>query len=538
MLLDLLTLALATFITEDLTCIAAGVLIAQGRLGFPEATAACAAGILAGDLLLFAAGAVLSPRLLAHRFVRRFIKPEKLQEAARWIERKGLGFVLLSRFTPGLRLPGYLAAGMLGVRFGPFAARLALAAAVWTPLLTGATVAFGGALLSGLFDNSRHPIALLPVFVICATAAWLGRRRFTMERLRRWTRWEFWPVWAAYLPLVPWFLWLAARHRSLTVFTLANPAIPTGGLTGESKSRILRQLADCPEHVAPWALVQPTPKAVHQFLNTHALSFPVVIKPDTGERGTGVAIVRNEQELETRLRGETRRVIVQEYVPGVEFGVFYHRYPLQPRGQIVSITCKEFPAVDGDGASTVRELIRSGRRTRFLATTYERLTRAPLDAVPAKGEQVPLVEIGSHCRGAIFLDGCHLLTSEITQAIETLSQSFEGFYLGRYDIRAATTAEFRAGRFQVIELNGVAAEPTHIYDPRVSILNAYRALATQWSVAFEIGARNRELGLRPTPARELLRAILNRRPASNPLGCEKPKGCVNGLRDVLLRVRG
>ncbi len=46
--------------------------------------------------------------------------------------------VLLSRFTPGLRLPVYVAAGVLSKDFLKFSSALLLAAVVWTPLLVGA----------------------------------------------------------------------------------------------------------------------------------------------------------------------------------------------------------------------------------------------------------------------------------------------------------------------------------------------------------------------------------------------------------------
>jgi hypothetical protein len=56
----------------------------------------------------------------------------------------------------------------------------------------------------------------------------------------------------------------------------------------------------------------------------------------------------------------------------------------------------------------------------------------------------------------------------------------------------------RAGRnLKVIELNGVTSEATSIYDPRNSVLAAWRVLFAQWRIAFEIGAQNRKRGARP-----------------------------------------
>ena len=98
-------------------------------------------------------------------------------------------------------------------------------------------------------------------------------------------------------------------------------------------------------------------------------------------------------------------MILQEYVPGVEFGVFYYRYPGEPRGRILSVTHKQFPIVVGDGVSTLEKLILVDSRAVAIAPVY--LARHP-DAgtrVPDFGELVQLVNIGSHCRGAVFVDG-------------------------------------------------------------------------------------------------------------------------------------
>ena len=69
----------------------------------------------------------------------------------------------------------------------------------------------------------------------------------------------------------------------------------------------------------------------------------------------------------------------------------------------------------------------------------------------------------------------------------------------------------REGRtLQVLELNGVSAETTHVYDPDVSLVEVYRVLARQWRIAFEIGAENRNRGFAPASPGELVSAILGR----------------------------
>ena len=88
-----------------------------------------------------------------------------------------------------------------------------------------------------------------------------------------------------------------------------------------------------------------------------------------------------------------------------------------------------------------------------------------------------------------------------------LSRGYSGFHFGRFDVRAESEEALRAGRFRVLELNGVASEATHIYDPKTPLLAAYRVLFEQWRLCFAIGRANAAAGHRPTPLRELLREV-------------------------------
>ena len=40
---------------------------------------------------------------------------------------------------------------------------------------------------------------------------------------------------------------------------------------------------------------------VREFLSRHDLDYPVVLKPDAGQRGSGVAVIRDEERLEAYL---------------------------------------------------------------------------------------------------------------------------------------------------------------------------------------------------------------------------------------------
>src|SRR5437763_643968 len=108
---QLFLIAFATFASEDLTCLATGALIAGGKLGLVPGVLACAAGIYFGDLLLYFAGRAGRP------VVGRLVDDARVNRASAWLAARGAGVVLVSRFTPGLRLPTYVAAGLLKTRF-------------------------------------------------------------------------------------------------------------------------------------------------------------------------------------------------------------------------------------------------------------------------------------------------------------------------------------------------------------------------------------------------------------------------------------
>jgi len=514
--LTILLLSLSTLVTEDLTCIGAGVLVAEGQLSFLQAVLACLFGITAGDLLIFAAGRWVGLRAIKWPLVARYLPETKVRQATEWLEQRGMAVVLLSRFVPGLRLPVYFAAGVLATNFLRYAAYFLFAAAVWTPLLVGASATLGsvavyGAAQKGLRAVEAFALVCGALFGIRSLMQQGSICRFRALWLRA-TKWEFWPPFVAYLPLAPYFIYLAARYRSLTLFTLANPGIFTGGLIGESKSATLRHLASVPDAVPKFDLIparlSPEEKieAAHRFLSAHGLTLPVVLKPDRGQRGTGVAIVRSSGELASYLHGASD-TIIQRYAAGAEFSVFYVRHPSRCKGRIVAITKKDFPCVSGDGVSTIRDLIRKDARAVALSQAYEKQSRR-LDDTPVRGEQVQLVEVGSHCCGAVFRNASQHITRGLEARIDNIAKAHPGFYFGRFDLRTANLESLRAGEeLAVLELNGVAAEPTHIYDPAFGIVATYRALAWQWATAFAIGDYNRRQGVRPMPLRHLVAVI-------------------------------
>jgi membrane protein DedA with SNARE-associated domain len=506
----------ASLVSEDLTCVGVGLLVGAGRVDLASGVGAAAFALWAGDLLLYAAGRTLGPAVLRRRPFARALAGGGLARAESQLRGSGPLLILAARFVPGARLPTYVAAGVLRYPLARFSLWLAAGAALWAPVLVGVAAGVGGAALAR-FRAHAAPIAIATALGVALLArlaprlvTWRGRR-LLLGAWRRFRRWEFWPIWRVYLGVAPTLAWLAWRHGGFRVVTAVNPAMPSGGLLGEGKREILEALSHAaPELVAPWRFVaagRPAAEradAVRAFLREIGVTFPVVLKPDVGERGAGVAIVRDDAALDAHFAAHAEDVIAQRHVPGVELGVFWLRHPSQPHGTLFSITEKRMLAVTGDGRATLETLILRDPRAVCLAPVHLARHAHQLARVPAAGERVPLVEIGTHSRGALFLDGNALATPALADAIERVSRGYPGFCFGRYDVRGESIEAIQAGRLQIVELNGLTAEATHIYDPRHDVRYARRVLRTQWRIAFEIGAANAAAGARVSTLGELV----------------------------------
>jgi len=198
----------------------------------------------------------------------------------------------------------------------------------------------------------------------------------------------------------------------------------------------------------------------------------VIVKPDVGEQGWGVALICTRRGMERYFECMQVAIIVQRYLPGIEVGIFYCRRPGAERGRIVSIS----------------------------ESIHHRGVRA--DPCP---EEAPSIVFGFTCHDAEYRDALSWNSPQIERAIDALGRAVPGFFFGRFDVRAASADALRRGEFTVIELNGVLSESTQIYDPAVSFARACATLFRQWRVAFEIGAENRARGTVPTRLRELVK---------------------------------
>ena len=457
----------------------------------------------------------------------------------------GFGLVLRTRLQPWRRDEAAAAMarahatmhhGVVGFVVGLLPG-LVVGSIVWTASAFVAALVVASTIRAELGDGLPMLVcaavcALLAVRTLVFLCTWTGRQRIKAT-LTRTIRHEFWPGWAYYSPLVPWLAWLGLRHGGVMCCTCVNPVIGAGGgVVGESKHAILRALGSLGPAVLAWVVIDKG-DAPHRFQTLRRAmergdlprDYPVVLKPDAGQRGYAVRIARSDAEASDYLARMDRTVIAQAHHAGpVEVGVMWVRDP-QPRegrlGHVFSLTTKHFSDVVGDGRHTVEQLIYRHRRFRCQADTLlTRLADRRLD-VPALGEKLRLVSVGNHSQGAIFRDAAEHITPEFEAWIDRAAAAFSaepppglalapgdnGLDFGRFDIRVESIEKLRrAEGLAIIELNGTAAESTNIYDPDRSLFWSWGVLLRQWATLYALGGRRRRTGVRAMGPLELRRA--------------------------------
>ncbi len=265
----------------------------------------------------------------------------------------------------------------------------------------------------------------------------------------------------------------------------------------ESKKEIYNLI---PQHYYPKTELIKERTSLDEILKTienSNIKYPFIAKPDIGLRGSAVKKIHNSEELESYNKRADFDYLVQDLIPfEKEVGIFYVRYPNEKKGRITGIVSKEFLIITGNGVSTTEELIKQNPRYELQLKTLKLEYGAELSNVLSKGEKLNLVPYGNHARGAKFIDGSHWISPKLTETFNEMCLQIPGFYFGRLDVMYSNWEELERGEnFAVVELNGAASEPTHIYDPKHSLFFAWRELAKHITYMYEISVQNHKNGV-------------------------------------------
>ena len=463
---------LATFVLEDAAAVGAGLLLAGGSISWPAAFTACFLGIWLGDAGLYALARFAGRGWFERSALRKFAP--QVARSEKWFAERGTPILIFSRCVPGARLPTYLAAGFLRVPAARFLLVTGMAAfvldirhSVPRPNLRSPVAQMAGRLQIRRLGVAGAGLVLFVTLQLLRRAFVDFDSRKFAARLGRWRHWEFWPGWLFYPPVVIYYLWLALKYRGAMLPTAANPGIFSGGMVGESKMATLRDLMrTSPEFTAEAELLAgATPDerldSLREICARRNIPYPFILKPDLGQRGAGIKLIRHEAQAAAYLRQTDAALLVQRFAAGPhEAGIFYYRFPGEPRGHDLFHHRKDFSrrhrrrASHGRGtglARSARPL--SGREISAPA----RRAAATKCCPPAKSSRWS--RRATTRKAASFATAKRLDTPALAARMDEISRKLNGFFIGRYDLRFASEADLRAGRnFQIIELNGAAAE--------------------------------------------------------------------------------
>ena len=324
------------------------------------------------------------------------------------------------------------------------------------------------------------------------------------------TNWEYWPYQVVYLPVYFQYLFYAVRTQSFFYFNASNPTFKNGGFFLESKKEIYDLIP--PAYYPKTILIQSNEalNGIISKIKIENIRLPFIAKPNIGLRGTAVKKINTVDELENYIQKANFEILIQDLIPYEnEIGLFYVKLPNQP-GKITGIVAKEFMILTGNGKNTLRELIQQDLRYLFQLETLEVEYKEQLETVLEIGEVINLVPYGNHCRGTKFVDASFEITSKMTESFNEICQQIDGFHFGRMDIMYKSFDDLAQGKhFQIVEINGAISEPTHMYDPKHSLLYGWKELTRHFHYMYLISKHNKKNGAKYLTFKEGIQEFKN-----------------------------
>lgn len=308
--------------------------------------------------------------------------------------------------------------------------------------------------------------------------------------------WEYWSFNTIYGLLYPVFAWYCIRAGGKYFFSAANPTIVNGGFLMEEKQDIYPLIPS--QYYPAFFFVKAGAEVdeIEKKMQNHQFSFPLIAKPSIGMQGKAVKKIMNSDELKQYASICTFDFLVQQLSPYQhEVGIFYYRMPGTEHGLVSGIVAKEPMKVTGDGESSLYQLICKEPRYILQINALQQMHGAGMQNVLKKGEEMILAPYGNHARGSKFLDWTEKADETLVRSMNEVCLQINGFYYGRLDVMYNDWNDLRNGKnFHIIELNGAGSDPTHMYDPKHSILFAWKETLKHWRILFRVSKLNHSKG--------------------------------------------
>lgn len=317
------------------------------------------------------------------------------------------------------------------------------------------------------------------------------------SRKMNWYNW-FFKRQRLYISVFPYVMKLGIKSRSFAFFLAVNPGVKNSGFVNSSKFSILKQIPT--EYLPSQEFIEfgeSKTKILERIRNNPGLGFPLIVKPDIGERGAGVRKVISEEELIQAIEEMNQNLIIQEFIDKkYEMCILYYRIPGEANGTITSIGMKEFLTVQGDGISTIDELVRSDKKLSDLINLEKYFMEHPesIGRIVRKNTVFKLTYVASRREGILFRNYNYLHSKEMDMFFDMLTSEINEFYYGRYDIKIDDFASLESGSgLKIIEINGVNGQPIHAYDHSCFTANQRtQIMKYHWDIIYKISKINKK----------------------------------------------
>lgn len=165
---------------EEVTIVALGLMVHMGKypdqyppppgitvqpLNLYTAMAVCFFSIMISDTIVYWVGRKFGASPFVHKLFRKFLGEHSLEKSRTMIHKHRFLVPAIFRFTPGVRFPGHLSCGMMGISIWTFLAADGLAALISVPTQVYLFATYGEVILSTIKQIKHYALIIALVAV-------------------------------------------------------------------------------------------------------------------------------------------------------------------------------------------------------------------------------------------------------------------------------------------------------------------------------------------------------------------------------------
>lgn len=181
-------------VPEELTLVSAGLVAFmaknpdlfpppyEGAVGVDTLTLAivCFLAVFFSDLTVYMIGKFFGGKIIKTKFFQKQVAGEGFNKINSWFQKYGGWACGIFRFTPGLRFPGHMSCGLLGISVWKFMAVDGLAALISVPTQVYFVSTYGNVIIEKIREFKLAVAAVLGILIL----VWLIRKVY-LKNVRR-----------------------------------------------------------------------------------------------------------------------------------------------------------------------------------------------------------------------------------------------------------------------------------------------------------------------------------------------------------------